>query len=99
MTDDRPRRPILSLKPGARTSLPAFPAPPPTYWKCKPCGAQVEVAHNATGFIRCGACNARLGKAEDFLAKPPLLERLRARPGKKPAPAAPAARRPPRLDR
>jgi hypothetical protein len=103
MTEERPKRPILSLKPGARTSLPDFPAPPPTYWKCKPCGALVEVAHNATGFVRCPSCNARLGKAEDFNAKPPLLTKLRARPGKKPAPAKPAlAPRPgmaPRLPR
>ncbi|MBV9509016.1 MAG: hypothetical protein JO303_01890 [Caulobacteraceae bacterium] len=96
MTEDRPRRPILSLKPGARVNLPDFPAPPPAIWKCRPCGAVVEVAHNASGVIRCGACNARLGKAEDFLAKPPLIEKLRARPGKKPPapvkPTAPAAR-------
>ena len=96
MTDDRPRRPLLSLKPGARLTLPDFPTPPPTYWKCKPCGATVALAYNAKDFIRCGACNARLGKAEDFLAKPPVLEKLRARPGKKPAasPAAPRPRRP-----
>jgi hypothetical protein len=81
------------LKPGARVNLPVFPAPPPSYWKCRPCGALVEVAHNATDIIRCGACNARLGKAEDFLAKPPLLEKLRARPGKKPTPPGPAPRR------
>ena len=47
MTDERPKRPILSLKPGARTSLPDFPTPP-------------------------------------------LIDKLRARPGKKPAPAKPA---------
>ena len=91
MSEDRPKRPILSLKPGARTSLPDFPTPPPSLWKCKPCGTTVEVAYNATGDIRCGACNARLGKAEDFLAKPPNIDKLRARPApKKPAPAAPA---------
>jgi hypothetical protein len=96
MTDERPRRPILSLKPGARTTLPDFPTPPPSYWKCKPCGATVEVAYNATGFIRCGACNARLGKAEHFISKPPLLEKLRARPGSKPTPPTPTARPGPR---
>ena len=94
MTEERPKRPILSLKPGARTSLPDFPTPPPTYWKCKPCGTLIEVAYNATGDIRCTSCNARLGKAEDFISKPPQLEKLRARPAKKPTPAPTTARRP-----
>ena len=98
MSEDRPKRPILSLKPGARASLPDFPKPPPTLWKCKPCGTTVEVAYNATGDVRCTACNARLGKAEDFLAKPPNIDKLRARPApKKPAQAPAPAPRPRRV--
>ena len=93
MSDERPRRPILSLKAGVKVNLPAFAVPAPSTWKCRPCGALVEVAHNAEGIVRCGACNARLGKAEDFLADPPLIEKLRAREAKKP-PVAPAPRTP-----
>jgi hypothetical protein len=92
MSEERPKRPILSLKPGARTSLPDFPTPPPALWKCKPCGTTVEVVYNATGDVRCPSCNARLGKAEDFLAKPPNQAKVRARPAPKKAPAKPAPR-------
>jgi len=72
---DRPRRPILTLKPRA--------APPPSLgsrWKCKPCGALVEVSglEAPTDEIRCPTCNAKLGLGADFQASPPP-RRIRAR--------------------
>ena len=93
-----PRRPLLRIKagvtappmPGLRTPKPAAPAKPKPpvkvahRWKCKPCGAGFDVAPELAGddAVRCPACNARLGKAEDFRADPPNLDKLRARPGK-----------------
>ena len=80
MTDDSPpKRRILSLKhPVTLPKPPGWKPPPPTVWKCKPCGARVEIAHDAAGVVRCPVCNARLGKAEDFLSDPPKAT-LRAR--------------------
>jgi DNA-directed RNA polymerase subunit RPC12/RpoP len=93
-----PRRPLLRIKPGVtapvlpglRPAKPAAPAKPKPAakvlhkWKCKPCGAGFDVPADAApeDAVRCPSCNARLGKAEDFRADPPLLEKLRARPGK-----------------
>ncbi len=82
------RRPILSLKtpparmpaiPGAPS--PAAPAPAQPGWKCKPCGARVELPAQASPetVVRCPACNARLGRMEQFLADPLPTTGLRAR--------------------
>ena len=85
MSDQPPRRPILKLKnpPPLRVEAPA-PAPvkappvPSVRWKCKPCGANVPLTGTEAPeeTIRCPACNARLGTAEDFAANSP---RVRAR--------------------
>jgi DNA-directed RNA polymerase subunit RPC12/RpoP len=83
---DPPRRKILSLK-----NPPPLPAPPPApvrapepqapqgAWKCKPCGARLDVAADADpdSVVRCPACNANLGKAGQFLSDPP--GKIRAR--------------------
>ena len=72
---ERPSRPILRLK-----NPPKLPPPPPTPWKCKPCGTELIPAEavDAEGAVRCPACNARLGRLEDF--KPD--GKVRARPAK-----------------
>lgn len=56
---DAPRRPVLKLK---------NPPPKPSRWKCKPCGAVVELTGREAPdeTIRCPACNARLGVVADF---------------------------------
>lgn len=61
-----PRRSVLSLK-----SSPA--KAPVLQWKCKPCGAAFEVAGDLAddAAVRCPACNARLGRAEQFRSDPP----------------------------
>jgi rubrerythrin len=69
------RRPILRLKnppPAAKT---------PRAWRCKPCGAPVEIAATLAddGEVRCPACNALLGTAHQFRSDPPQLQRIRAR--------------------
>lgn len=71
-----PRRPILRLK------TPPKPASTLSHWRCKPCGANVEIASDlaADTVVRCPACNARLGLAGQFLSDPPQLQRVRARP-------------------
>lgn len=71
-----PRRPILRLKAAPKS------APTVSRWRCKPCGAAVEIASDlpADAVIRCPACNARLGMASQFLSDPPQLQRVRARP-------------------
>jgi hypothetical protein len=57
------------------------PAAPLHDWKCKPCGTSftpsAELAEEDA--VRCPSCNARLGRAVDFRADPPRLEKLRAR--------------------
>lgn len=69
--DDTPRpRKTLSLK-GA--VAPLVTAPPPAeakeVWKCKPCGAVVDLDAVQPGEpVRCGSCGARLGKLEAFLS-------------------------------
>jgi hypothetical protein len=87
------RRPILSLKsPPARMPATPFtkpparskggqPADPQPGWKCKPCGARIEVPLTGAPetIVRCPACNARLGRVEQFLADPPPATGLRAR--------------------
>lgn len=63
-------RPTLHLK---TRPLPV-PAPAPVdvaeRWKCKPCGALLEIdaALADEAVVRCPACNARLGRAEQFRA-------------------------------
>jgi DNA-directed RNA polymerase subunit RPC12/RpoP len=79
-------RPVLSL--GSARAAAAKPAV--RAWKCKPCGARVEVAEGlaADEVIRCPACTANLGKAADFYAPTETFARLRARPAPdKPAPS------------
>jgi DNA-directed RNA polymerase subunit RPC12/RpoP len=87
-----PRRPMLRIKPGVTAPpipglRPAKPAPvvkAVPKWKCRPCGSGFDVPAEAAAedAVRCPSCNARLGKAEDFRADPPLLDKLRARPAK-----------------
>lgn len=83
-----PRRPILSLK---NPPKPKAPPPVASRWKCKPCGALVEVAASLADdeTVRCPSCNARLGKAAQFRSDGPEQQKVRARPA--PATAAPAA--------
>lgn len=59
---ERPRRAILTLK------NPPLRLLPPSRWKCKPCGAALEVAadRDPADTVRCPNCNARLGLAGDF---------------------------------
>ena len=80
-------RPTLSL--GTRA---AAPKPASRTWKCRPCGAPVEVAYGLADdeVIRCPNCNAKLGKAADFYAPTDTFARLRARPAPD-KPAAPVA--------
>ena len=86
---DEPPKPrkILSLKNPPTRPLgpqplrpPALAPPPPPAWKCKPCGAGLDVAKSLEDqeVVRCPACNAKLGKAGDFRADP-TPDRLRAR--------------------
>ncbi len=84
------RRPILSLK---NPPAPKVPPPPPSRWKCKPCGGLVEVAASLADdeAVRCPSCNARLGKAGQFRADGPEQQKVRARPAPPVAPA-PAGR-------
>jgi hypothetical protein len=74
---ERPTRPILHLK---ATPAPA-PKDPKSEWRCKPCGAVVEIDPNlADGdTVRCPACGAALGRAGQFRSDPPQMQRLRAR--------------------
>lgn len=66
----KPRR-TLSLKGGVvPAALEALHAPAPEsreVWKCKPCGATVELdGLEAGATVRCGNCGARLGLLEQF---------------------------------
>lgn len=70
---DPPRRPILKLKIApAAPPAPALASEPAAgaRWKCKPCGGVVVITGDepADQEIRCPACNARLGLADDFHA-------------------------------
>jgi putative FmdB family regulatory protein len=77
---DTARRPTLHLKnPPARAQAPA----PVIRWKCKPCGAPFEVSESLDDdeAVRCPACNARLGRADQFrsaLAQTPGVRARRA---------------------
>jgi len=76
MTEEPPRkRAILSLK-----NPPKPKVEPILRWKCKPCGGIVVLTgkEGPEEVIRCPACNARLGKAGQFLSDPPD-EKVRAR--------------------
>ena len=70
--DETPRpRKTLSLKSAVAAPVPAPPPPeaPREVWKCKPCGAVVDLdAAAEDGTVRCGHCGARLGKLEAFLS-------------------------------
>jgi len=87
-----PRRPILRIKsgvsappmPGLRPAKPKPAVKATPKWKCRPCGAGFDVPAEAgdEDAVRCPSCNARVGRAADFRADPPLLEKLRARPAK-----------------
>ncbi|MBV9994188.1 MAG: hypothetical protein JO127_03145 [Caulobacteraceae bacterium] len=74
-----PRRRTLTLKSPPTVTLP-FKVKP-LDWKCRPCGTLLQVAPDLADDepVRCPSCNARLGLARDFRAKPPNLEKLRAR--------------------
>ncbi len=78
MTEPPRRRPILHLK----APPPGLKAPSaPSAWRCKPCGAPVEVAAALADEddVRCPSCNALLGRASQFRSDPPQLQRVRAR--------------------
>ncbi len=82
-------RKTLSLK-GAMRPLVETPAAPEAreVWKCKPCGAVVDLDGVAPGeAVRCGACGARLGKLEQFLADDEDGPKVRARKAVLPPPA------------
>jgi uncharacterized paraquat-inducible protein A len=70
-------RPILHLK-----TLPASmrPAAPVIRWKCKPCGTPFEVPAELGDdqSVRCPACNARLGRADQFRAGDAAVRARRA---------------------
>jgi DNA-directed RNA polymerase subunit RPC12/RpoP len=91
--DETPRpRKTLSLK-GAVAPLVAAPPPQPEaqeVWKCKPCGAVVDLAGVSPGEdVRCGSCGARLGKLEAFLSGEEA-PKVRARKAVLPPPPPPA---------
>ncbi|HEX3365001.1 hypothetical protein [Phenylobacterium sp.] len=75
---ERPSRPILHLK--AATASPVL-APPAAGWRCKPCGAVVDVNSGLADAdeVRCPSCGALLGRAGQFRSDPPQLQRIRAR--------------------
>jgi DNA-directed RNA polymerase subunit RPC12/RpoP len=72
------RRPILSLKNPPRVAAPPAPA---RRWKCKPCGAALEVPASLADedAVRCPSCNARLGRAGQFRSEDPEQQKVRAR--------------------
>ncbi len=97
--DETPRpRKTLSLKSGVvPAALEGLHPHPPVeareVWKCKPCGAVVDLdAAQPDEPVRCGSCGARLGTLEQFLAggEAPKVRARRAviQP---PPPAKPAA--------
>jgi DNA-directed RNA polymerase subunit RPC12/RpoP len=97
--DDKPRRPILTLKGASKppeAPTPAAPSAPveakPQLWKCKPCGKTFEVPAELGDeeAMRCPACNARLGLAKEFRVADPEQAKVRARPVARHEPAAPA---------
>jgi DNA-directed RNA polymerase subunit RPC12/RpoP len=81
--DDKPKRPILSLKLGPKPPAAPVAAAPAatTEWKCKPCGKAFQVPPELadSDYVRCPACNARLGLAADFRGETPNLAKIRAR--------------------
>jgi DNA-directed RNA polymerase subunit RPC12/RpoP len=70
------RRPILKLKSVLNLQI---SDPPTVAWKCKPCGAAVELTTDAPddAVVRCRSCRARLGTAGDF--REGSSDKLRAR--------------------
>ena len=80
----RPRR-TLTLKsgviPAALEGLHPAPAEAPReVWKCKPCGAVVDLSTAQPGeAVRCGSCGARLGLLEQFLETGDEPPKVRAR--------------------
>ena len=91
--EDTPRpRKTLSLK-GAVAPLVAAPPPPEAakeVWKCKPCGAVVDLEAAVPGEpVRCASCGARLGTLEAFLSGEEA-PKVRARKAVLPPPPPPA---------
>ena len=94
--DDTPApRKTLSLKGVVRPIVQV--APPPQakeVWKCKPCGAVVDLDTAAPGEpVRCASCGARLGTLEAFLSgeeAPKVRARKAVLPPPAPAPPPPA---------
>lgn len=85
--EDTPRpRKTLSLKsgvvPAALEGLRPAAAPegPREVWKCKPCGAVVDLTAAQPGEpVRCGNCGARLGPFEEFAKPDEEAPKVRAR--------------------
>ncbi len=94
--DDTPApRKTLSLKGAVRPIVEV--APPPQakeVWKCKPCGAVVDLDTAVAGEpVRCVSCGARLGTLEAFLSgeeAPKVRARKAVLPPPAPAPPPPA---------
>ena len=95
--DETPRpRKTLSLKSGV---VPAaleglHPAAPEAIarevWKCKPCGAVVDLTTAQPGeAVRCASCGARLGLYEEFLKSDEETPKVRARRTALPPPPPP----------
>ena len=77
-------RPFMTPPPSRPFARPQTAAPPPApvgEWKCKPCGAALNVPADLPDeeSVRCPSCNARLGLASDFRMDPPNISRLWAR--------------------
>jgi len=95
--DETPRpRKTLSLKSGVVPSAleglhPAAPASGPRdVWKCKPCGAVVDLSTAQPGeAVRCASCGARLGLFEEFLKSDAEAPKVRARRAVLPPPPPP----------
>jgi DNA-directed RNA polymerase subunit RPC12/RpoP len=83
-----PGRATLRLKhaPALPPIAPPVVAAPQPRWKCKPCGATFEVSPSLDGAdaVRCPACNARLGRAEQFRGDPADVRGVRARAAGRP---------------
>lgn len=93
--EDTPRpRKTLSLK-GAVAPLVAAPPPPAApqeVWKCKPCGAVVDLENAQPDQpVRCASCGARLGTLEAFLSGDPAPKVRARRAVLAPPPPAPPA--------
>ena len=95
--DDTPRpRTTLSLKSGVVPAALEGLHPATQHaiarevWKCKPCGAVVDLSTAQPGeAVRCVSCGARLGLYEEFLKTDEEAPKVRARRAALPPPPPP----------